>query len=158
VQEKPRYPSRSFKLGKTIQETLPEPPPPPDPAPLADAPFDLAAVIAILSRFTIETEGNALHAALTTYPPVLDGHAITIFIDNELLLAKVNELLPSFLARFKRELGNDHVTLQFTTRDEQQETAPAVKHLYTAADKFDHFLASFPAVRELRDCLELEIP
>ncbi|MDR2414152.1 MAG: hypothetical protein LBD64_04115 [Odoribacteraceae bacterium] len=125
-------------------------------SPLANAPFDLDAVAAVLERFIAGEKEKALRAALTAYPPLLDGYAITLKFDNELLLAKVKGTHPALLARFKQELGNDHVTLQFVIYDEQQDPSP-VKRLYTAREKFDHFVALNPAVQDLSDCFGLEI-
>ncbi|MDR1273613.1 MAG: hypothetical protein LBK12_03590, partial [Odoribacteraceae bacterium] len=57
----------------------------------------------------------------------------------------------------KQELNNRSITVQLELYDAEQDTTP-VKRLYTAKDKFDHFLAMNPAVRELQDRFLLELP
>ncbi|MDR1414422.1 MAG: hypothetical protein LBI96_01300, partial [Odoribacteraceae bacterium] len=159
-QDKPRKtaPPTTFKLKQAIEETpaaaAPRDQPPPS---RADATFDLAAVTDALSRFTSVDGGVAMHAALTAYPPRLDNLAITLALDNDLLLAQATEILPSLLAYLQRELGNTTLTLSLELHDEQRKTDSA-KRLYTAKDKFDYFLATHPAIQELKERFSLELP
>jgi hypothetical protein len=155
-------PPSSFKLKEAIAE-IPVPDAPREvvmESPVnvsSDVPFDLAAVTAALTRFVPVDGGVAMHAALTSYPPALSNGNITLKLDNGLLLAKAKEICPSLLAFLKQELGNGSITVQLELCDEEQEST-SVKRLYTAKDKFDHFLAMNSAVQELKERFLLELP
>lgn len=158
AKEKPR-PSSSFRLNKVFEEKpVAREVPAEAPVVVANKPFDLAAVIVALERFSANDQEKALHAALTAYPPRLEGQTIAFKLDNELLLAKAREMHPVLLAHFKRELENDGVSLQYDIYDEQRDEGPAVKRLYTAREKLDYFFSISPAARELCERLGLEAP
>jgi DNA polymerase-3 subunit gamma/tau len=159
-EEKPHKPSppASFKLkeaiaGMPVATTAPSSPA--TTTSLPAEPFDLPALVASLECFA--STDVALSAALTAYPPLLEGHAVTLRLDNDLLLARARELHPRLLDHLQHELHNGHVTLDFLLYDERLDPSPT-RRLYTARDKLDHFLAINPAVQTLRDRFTLEIP
>lgn len=101
-------------------------------------------------------EDTGVKIALTSHAPKVQGFVVTLEVDNDFLLGKVTDLHPSLLAYLMKRLNNGFVTLNVQVHagvDEGQDK----KRLFTAKDKFEHFIELNPAVGELKALFGLEI-
>lgn len=105
---------------------------------------------------TLEEKDKAVRFALASHPPKVDGYVIRLEVDNDFLLAKVMELHPYILSFLMKKLNNGFISLDaqvYADPDEGQDK----KRIFTAKDKFEHFLALNPVVGELKSLFGLEI-
>lgn len=94
--------------------------------------------------------------ALTSHPPKVNGFVVTIEVDNEFLMAKMNELHQRILSYLAERLNNGCITLNIELYKETDD-GKEKKRLFTAKDKFEHFMGLNPAVGELKNLFGLEI-
>ena len=118
--------------------------------------FDTKAVSVVLSSFVDDSAGEAIRVALTSHTPKVNGFVITLEVDNEFLLAKMNDLHPQIIAYLTERLNNSFITLNFELYKETGNDREN-KRLFTSKDKFEHFVKLNPAVGELRSLFGLEI-
>lgn len=156
-------PIRSFKLREAIDE---EPSPKQDATPTpgsspankiaANEPFDSAGITQALKSFNPVGDSIALRSALLAYPPKINNQQITLEVDNELSLTKINELRPALRDHLITSLNNSSISLEISLHTESPGEEQQ-KKLYTAKDKFDHFASLNPVVTELKSLFGLEI-
>ncbi|KIO42659.1 hypothetical protein DMB45_14300 [Sanguibacteroides justesenii] len=122
----------------------------------AQDPFDEKSVSSVLSTFIDSSVGEAVKVALTSHPPKVNGFVVTIEVDNEFLMAKMNELHQRILSYLAERLNNGYITLNIELYKETDD-GKEKKRLFTAKDKFEHFMELNPAVGELKNLFGLEI-
>ncbi len=122
----------------------------------AQDPFDGKTVSSVLSTFIDSSVGEAVKVALTSHPPKVNGFVVTIEVDNEFLMAKMNELHQRILSYLAERLNNGYITLNIELYKETDD-GKEKKRLFTAKDKFEHFMGLNPAVGELKNLFGLEI-
>ena len=99
---------------------------------------------------------QALKVALTSHAPKVEGFVITLAVDNDFLLGRVNDARASLLEFLAKELNNGYITLNATVYVEPAD-GKEEKRLFTAKDKLDYFLGKNPAVAELKSLFNLEL-
>ncbi len=93
--------------------------------------------------------------ALTTHLPLVEGEKITFLVDNQLQLDKLQSLKVQLQTAFMKTLNNGFISLEFQLFDTgitQEE-----KKLFTASEKFEHFVKLNPVVAELKNIFGLEL-
>lgn len=117
--------------------------------------IQLPDVIAAVAAYSPPGGRVAIKAALSAHEPVLEGEKIRIVVNNELILSRLQELQPQFRDYLRGKLYNDYIELELAlyvpAEGEEQET-----HLFTAEDKFKHFVEQNPAVGKLQAVFGLE--
>jgi len=119
--------------------------------------FTVADVTAALNAYIDSSqEETAVKIALTSHTPKVQGFIITLEVDNDFLLAKVMELHAHLLSFLLEKLNNGFITLNAQVYVDTEDVQDK-KRLFTAKDKFEHFVAVNPAVGELKELFGLEI-
>lgn len=119
--------------------------------------FTVADVTAALNAYIDSSrEETAVKIALTSHTPKVQGFVITLEVDNDFLLAKVMELHSCLLSFLSKKLNNGFITLNAQVYVDPEDGQDK-KRLFTAKDKFEHFVAINPAVGELKVLFGLEI-
>ena len=99
---------------------------------------------------------QAVKVALTSHRPRVEGFVITLEVDNDFLLERVNDLQASLADFLSRQLNNGYITLNVKVYVEPTD-GKEEKRLFTAKDKLDYFLSKNPAVAELKSLFGLEL-
>ena len=111
------------------------------------------------SEFTVADVISALETYVATSQedtPKVQGFVITLEVDNDFLLSKVTDIHSSLLTFLTKRLNNGFITLNVQVYTEP-ENGEEKRRLFTAKDKFDHFVEINPAVSELKALFGLEI-
>ena len=123
----------------------------------AQSEFTVADVTSALETYVATSqEDTAVKIALTSHTPKVQGFVITLEVDNDFLLSKVTDIHPYLLSFLTKRLNNGFITLNVQVYTEP-ENGEEKKRLFTAKDKFDHFVQINPAVSELKALFGLEI-
>ena len=123
----------------------------------AQSEFTVADVISALETYVATSrEDTTVKIALTSHTPKVQGFVITLEVDNDFLLSKVTDIHPYLLSFLTKRLNNGFITLNVQVYTEP-ENGEEKKRLFTAKDKFDHFVEINPAVSELKALFGLEI-
>ncbi len=123
----------------------------------AQSEFTVADVTSALETYVATSqEDTAVKIALTSHSPKVQGFVITLEVDNDFLLSKVTDIHPYLLSFLAKRLNNGFITLNVQVYMEP-ENGEEKKRLFTAKDKFDHFVQINPAVSELKALFGLEI-
>lgn len=123
----------------------------------AQSEFTVADVTSALETYVATLrEDTAVKIALTSHSPKVQGFVITLEVDNDFLLSKVTDIHPYLLSFLAKRLNNGFITLNVQVYMEP-ENGEEKKRLFTAKDKFDHFVEINPAVSELKALFGLEI-
>ena len=123
----------------------------------AQSEFTVADVTSALETYVATLrEDTALKIALTSHSPKVQGFVITLEVDNDFLLSKVTDIHPYLLSFLAKRLNNGFITLNVQVYMEP-ENGEEKRRLFTAKDKFDHFVQINPAVSELKALFGLEI-
>lgn len=123
----------------------------------AQSEFTVADVTSALETYVATSrEDTAVKIALTSHSPKVQGFVITLEVDNDFLLSKVTDIHPYLLSFLAKRLNNGFITLNVQVYMEP-ENGEEKKRLFTAKDKFDHFVEINPAVSELKALFGLEI-
>ena len=123
----------------------------------AQSEFTVADVTSALETYVATSqEDTAVKIALTSHSPKVQGFVITLEVDNDFLLSKVTDIHPYLLSFLAKRLNNGFITLNVQVYTEP-ENGEEKKRLFTAKDKFDHFVEINPAVSELKALFGLEI-
>ena len=116
----------------------------------AQSEFTVADVTSALETYVATSqEDTAVKIALTSHSPKVQGFVITLEVDNDFLLSKVTDIHPYLLSFLAKRLNNGFITLNVQVYMEP-ENGEEKKRLFTAKDKFDHFVQINPAVSELK--------
>ena len=123
----------------------------------AQSEFTVADVISALETYVATSqEDTTVKIALTSHTPKVQGFVITLEVDNDFLLSKVTDIHSSLLTFLTKRLNNGFITLNVQVYTEP-ENGEEKKRLFTAKDKFDHFVEINPDVSELKALFGLEI-
>ena len=123
----------------------------------AQSDFTVAVVSSALETYVATSrEDTAVKIALTSHSPNVQGFVITLEVDNDFLLSKVTDIHPYLLSFLAKRLNNGFITLNVQVYMEP-ENGEEKRRLFTAKDKFDHFVEINPAVSELKALFGLEI-
>ena len=123
----------------------------------AQSEFTVADVISALETYVATSqEDTTVKIALTSHTPKVQGFVITLEVDNDFLLSKVTDIHPYLLSFLTKRLNNGFITLNVQVYTEP-ENGEEKKRLFTAKDKFDHFVQINTAVSELKALFGLEI-
>ena len=123
----------------------------------AQSEFTVADVTSALETYVATSrEDTAVKIALTSHSPKVQGFVITLEVDNDFLLSKVTDIHPYLLSFLAKRLNNGFITLNVQVCMEP-ENGEEKRRLFTAKDKFDHFVQINPAVSELKALFGLEI-
>lgn len=123
----------------------------------AQSEFTVADVTSALETYVATLrEDTAVKIALTSHSPKVQGFVITLEVDNDFLLSKVTDIHPYLLSFLTKRLNNGFITLNVQVYTEP-ENGEEKRRLFTAKDKFDHFVEINPAVSELKALFGLEI-
>lgn len=123
----------------------------------AQSEFTVADVTSALETYVATSqEDTAVKIALTSHTPKVQGFVITLEVDNDFLLSKVTDIHPYLLSFLAKRLNNGFITLNVQVYMEP-ENGEEKRRLFTAKDKFDHFVQINPAVSELKALFGLEI-
>ena len=123
----------------------------------AQSEFTVADVTSALETYVATLrEDTAVKIALTYHSPKVQGFVITLEVDNDFLLSKVTDIHPYLLSFLAKRLNNGFITLNVQVYMEP-ENGEEKRRLFTAKDKFDHFVQINPAVSELKAFFGLEI-
>ena len=123
----------------------------------AQSEFTVADVTSALETYVATLrEDTAVKIALTSHSPKVQGFVITLEVDNDFLLSKVTDIHPYLLSFLAKRLNNGFITLNVQVYMEP-ENGEEKRRLFTAKDKFDHFVQINPAVSELKALFWLEI-
>ena len=123
----------------------------------AQSEFTVADVTSALETYVATLrEDTAVKIALTSHSPKVQGFVITLEVDNDFLLSKVTDIHPYLLSFLAKRLNNGFITLNVQVYMEP-ENGEEKRRLFTAKDKFDHFVQINPAVSELKALFGLEI-
>ena len=123
----------------------------------AQSEFTVADVTSALETYVATSrEDTAVKIALTSHSPKVQGFVITLEVDNDFLLSKVTDIHPYLLSFLAKRLNNGFITLNVQVYMEP-ENGEEKRRLFTAKDKFDHFVQINPAVSELKAVFGLEI-
>ena len=93
--------------------------------------------------------------ALKTHKPLVEEEKITILVDNQLQLDKLEAMKMHFQQSLMKSLNNGYVTCEFKLFDSG--IAKEEKKLFTASEKFEHFVSINPVVADLKNIFGLEI-
>ena len=122
----------------------------------AQSEFTVADVTSALETYVATLrEDTAVKIALTSHSPKVQGFVITLEVDNDFLLSKVTDIHPYLLSFLAKRLNNGFITLNVQVYMEP-ENGEEKRRLFTAKDKFDHFVQINPAVSELKALFGLE--
>lgn len=124
----------------------------------AQSEFTAVDVTAALESYlaTLSEEDKATKIALFSHAPKVEGFVITLEVDNDFLLTRVMDLHPALLSFLMKKLNNGFITLNVQIYVEKND-GEEKKRLFTAKDKFEHFISVNPAVGELKALFGLEI-
>ena len=123
----------------------------------AQSEFTVADVTSALETYVATSrEDTAVKIALTSHSPKVQGFVITLEVDNDFLLSKVTDIHPYLLSFLAKRLNNGFITLNVQVYMEP-ENGEEKRRLFTAKDKFDHFVQINPAVSELKALFGLDI-
>lgn len=105
-----------------------------------------------INQHKLET---AVIIALQAHLPDVSQSMITLFVDNNLQLEKLNQLATHLLNFIKKALNNRLIILQFKLFEES--VSNEEKRYFTSSEKFTHFVELNPVVEELQKLFALEI-
>lgn len=113
-------------------------------------------VAAALEKYITDYQPEPTVAiALKTHHPEINQENIIIAVDNQLQLEKLEMMKIHLQHALAKTLNNGFITLTFKLFDDQ--TTKEVKKLYTAGEKFEHFLKLNPVLADLKNIFGLEL-
>ena len=114
--------------------------------------IDERKVVAALERYIQDHRPEPTVAiALKTHRPEIDGENIVLAVDNQLQ----QDLKMHLRNVLMKLLNNGFITLSFKLFDDQNSTEE--KKLFTAGEKFQHFIELNPVVADLKSIFGLEL-
>lgn len=110
---------------------------------------------AIQDYIAVHKPDPTITLALTTHLPLVDGEKITLLVDNQLQLDKLEAIKVHLQTVFMKSLNNGFITMEFKLFDTN--TTKEEKKLFTSSEKFEHFVKLNPVVAELKNIFGLEL-
>lgn len=118
--------------------------------------FDEAKVVIALGKYIEEyAPEQTVSMALKTHRPVVEGEKIILLVDNQLQLEKLEAIRMHLQNILMKNLQNGYVVFEFKLFDSN--TTREEKKLFTASDKFEHFVKLNPVVADLKNIFGLEL-
>lgn len=118
--------------------------------------FDEAAVVKALEQYiTGHSLEPTIAIALKSHRPDVRDEAVVLYVDNQLQLDKLEGLKAHLLLALRRSLKNGTLSLNFQMFDDGN--SKEEKKLFTASEKFEHFLKLNPVVADLKVVFGLEL-
>ena len=118
--------------------------------------IDEGKVVAALERYIQDHRPEPTVAiALKTHRPEIDGENIVLAVDNQLQQDKLEALKMHLRNVLMKLLNNGFITLSFKLFVDQNSTEE--KKLFTAGEKFQHFIELNPVVADLKSIFGLEL-
>ena len=118
--------------------------------------IDERKVVAALERYIQDhCPEPTVAIALKTHRPEIDGENIVLAVDNQLQQDKLEALKMHLRNVLMKLLNNGFITLSFKLFDDQNSTEE--KKLFTAGEKFRHFIELNPVVADLKSIFGLEL-
>lgn len=118
--------------------------------------IDEGKVVAALERYIQDYRPEpTVSIALKTHRPEIDGENIILAVDNQLQQDKLEALKMHLRNMLTRLLNNGFITLSFKLFDDRNSTEE--KKLFTAGEKFQHFIKLNPVVADLKSIFGLEL-
>ena len=115
-----------------------------------------AKVMAAFERYIIEYKPEQMVViALKSHQPLVQGEQITILVDNQLQIDKVEGIKMHFHHSLMKFLNNGFIALNFDLFDVGVTTE--AKRYYTSSEKFEHFVELNPVVNDLKQLFGLEL-
>lgn len=134
------------KEKKTEEEVLP-----PDRTPFSQS--DLERVWGPMA-VKVSTDMPNLHHSLTTRPPVLkDDYKIVVSVDNKIQHNEIFLKLPDIMPVLRNELKNWGIQIEIVIT----ERPPEIRRPYSDQEKLDALIEKNPAIKTLKDQLNLDI-
>lgn len=113
-------------------------------------------VMGALEKYIAEHRPDPTVAfALKTHRPLVEEEKVTIAVDNQLQLDKLEALKVHLHTALTKILNNGFITLDLQLFDSN--TTQEEKKLFTASEKFEHFVKLNPVVADLKNIFGLEI-
>lgn len=119
--------------------------------------FGQPEVVRVLESYVnTHTPEPMISAALRAHKPDVQGEQVIVLADNQLQLDKLENIKIQMQNFLCRSLKNGFITLSFQIFDDKTHK-DEVKKLYTAGEKFEHFLKLNPVVADLKVIFGLEL-
>lgn len=119
--------------------------------------FGQPEVVAALESYVAAHKPEPIiSVALRAHKPDVQGEKIVVLADNQLQIDKLENIKFQIQNFLMRSLKNGFITLSFQIFDDQTHQ-DEVKKLYTASEKFEHFLKLNPVVADLKVIFGLEL-
>lgn len=113
-------------------------------------------VVSALEKYIAEHRPEPTVAiALKTHRPLIEGEKVIIAVDNQLQLDKLEALKIHLHTVLTKTLNNGFISLELQLFD--RNTTQEEKKLFTASEKFEHFVKLNPVVADLKNIFGLEI-
>ncbi len=93
--------------------------------------------------------------ALKTHQPLVQGEQITILVDNQLQIDKLEGIKKHFHHSLMKILNNGFISLNLDLFDDG--VTNEAKRYYTSNEKFKHFIELNPIVNDLKQLFGLEL-
>lgn len=157
-------PEASFKINDSLRQATQVQPLPKVNYPVqekaaevvAREPIDAVGVAAALEQYiALHHSEPTVEIALKTHTPEIDGEKIIIAVDNQLQLDKLENLHLHLTNQFMKILNNGFLSLELKLFDAR--TSTEEKKLFTAGEKYEHFLQLNPLVANLKALFGLEL-
>lgn len=117
--------------------------------------IDVAKVADAVERYISEYKPEPLVVmALKTHQPFVEKEQVVLFADNQLQLDKLDAMKMHFLHALMKTLHNGYLALDFRLFDANITTE--AKKIFTASEKFEHFIELNPVVADLKNIFGLE--
>lgn len=119
--------------------------------------FGQPEVIRVLESYVATHQPEPIiSVALRAHKPDVQGEKIVVLADNQLQIDKLENIKIQIQNFLMRSLKNGFITLSFQIFDDKTHK-DEVKKLYTASEKFEHFLKLNPVVADLKVIFGLEL-
>lgn len=118
--------------------------------------IDEKRVMAALEKYICDYQTEpTVTIALKTHRPDIQVENITIAVDNQLQMDKLEAMKMHLQNALMRTLNNGHIVLGFKIFDSQ--TTKEEKKLFTSGEKFEHFVKLNPVIADLKSVFGLEL-
>lgn len=118
--------------------------------------FDEKGVVTALEKYIqTHTPEPTVSVALKTHRPEIQGDNITIAVDNQLQMEKLEGMKMHLQNTLMKNLNNGHISVGFKMFDSG--TSKEEKKLFTAGEKFEHFVQLNPVIANLKAIFGLEL-
>lgn len=118
--------------------------------------FTEETLLKAVEQYIVEAKAESMIAiALQSHHPSIEGEKVTFWVDNQLQLDKLESLHSHFSYQMTKTLQNGFITIEFKLFDTG--VTKEEKKLFTAGEKFEHFVRLNPVVADLKNIFGLEL-